>query len=393
MNILFLTKELPYPPDSGFRNRTFHLIKGLACRHKVSLVCFGDKNVKLDGISPYCAAIERLEPKKQSKTVWKLFLSLFCAQPYSVISRFDPHMKAKVKDLLASGHFDLFICDSIYQAGHMPDADIPKVITEHNIESSIMRRYASVAENPLIKFGIWIEYLKMRLYEHATWKKFDLCLVCSAAEKHELQKRVPMLKADVVSNGVDLGYFTNTSPEIKKHLLVYVGQMNWQPNIDAVVYFLKEMYPRIKADVSDVSFSIVGSNPPEAIKKLAQENGAKTTGYVPDTRPIVSQAEVFVVPLRIGGGTRLKILEAMAMGKAIVSTSIGCEGIGAEHEKNILIADSQEDFAKSVIRIFNDTTLRDNLGVAARKFVEKNYSWENIGQKLNTIIEEEVVDV
>jgi sugar transferase (PEP-CTERM/EpsH1 system associated) len=391
MNILFITKELPYPPDSGFRNRTFHLIKGLASRHKVSLVCFGDKNVKLDGISPYCVTIEQVGPHKKDKTVWKLLLSLFCPYPYSVTSRFNPNMKAKVEGLLRSQHFDLFICDSIYQALHMPDTSIFKVITEHNIESSIMLRYARVEKNPLIKLGVWIEFLKMRVYEHATWKKFDLCLVCSDAEKHELQKRIPMQKADVIPNGVDLGYFTNTTTEVKKHLLVYVGQMNWRPNIDAVVYFLKEMYPHIKADVPDVSFSIVGNNPPEEIKKLAQEIGANTTGYVPDTRPFVSQAEVFVVPLRIGGGTRLKILEAMAMGKAIVSTSIGCEGIGATHEKNILIADSREDFAKSVIRIFNDTTLRDNLGRAARKFVEENYSWENIGQRLNTIIEQEAL--
>jgi glycosyltransferase involved in cell wall biosynthesis len=232
----------------------------------------------------------------------------------------------------------------------------------------------------------------MRLYEHATWKKFDLCLVCSPAEKHELQKRAPMLKAEVVPNGVDLGYFTSTGTDIKKHLLVYVGQMNWRPNVDAVLYFLKEMFPGIKAVVPDVSFSIVGHKPPVVVEELARQNGAVTTGYVPDTRPFVSQAEVFVVPLRIGSGTRLKILEAMAMGKAIVSTSIGCEGIGATHEKNILIADSPADFARCVIRIFNDKALRDDLGIAARKFVEENYSWEHIGQRLNTIIEQEVVD-
>jgi sugar transferase (PEP-CTERM/EpsH1 system associated) len=391
MNILFITKELPYPPDSGFRNRTFHLIKGLAHKHKISLVCCAEKNAVLNGVSPYCFTIELVEFKKPDRSFLNLFFSLFFVRPYSVRSRFNPVMKTKAERLLASQHFDLFICDSIYQAMQMPDTNVPKIITEHNIESSIMRRYAKVEKNPFIKLGVWIEYLKMRHYENVTWKRFNACLVCSEADKRELQERVPTQKVDVIPNGVDLDYFTTISAESKNHSLVYVGQMNWHPNIDAVVYFLKEMYPRIKADVSDVSFSIVGSNPPEEIKKLAQKNGANTTGYVPDTRPFVSGAQVFVVPLRIGGGTRLKILEAMAMGKAIVSTSIGCEGIGATHEKNILIADSPADFVKCVIRIFNDKTLKGNLGIAARKFVEENYSWNRITQKLNVVIQREVL--
>jgi sugar transferase (PEP-CTERM/EpsH1 system associated) len=391
MNILFLTKELPYPPDSGSRNRTFHLIKGLAKTYTVTLICFGDKSDKQEGLRPYCSSIECVVPKKQDRSALALLASLFSVQPYSVKSRFDPMMKSKVEDVLKSQAFDLLVCDSIYQALHVPDTGIAKVLNEHNIESAIMRRYAAVKKNPFMKAGVWIEYLKMRRYEDMTWKRFKLCLVCSGTDKQQLHQRAPVPKVEVVSNGVDLEYFKALSAQIKKHSLVYVGQMNWHPNIDAVTYFLKEIYPRLKAAVPDVSLVIVGSHPPEAISKLAEQNHAMATGYVPDTRPFVRQAEVFIAPLRIGGGTRLKILEAMAMGKAVVSTTVGCEGLDVTHEKNILIADNPKNFVESVIKVFNDASLRDKLGKEARQFVEERYSWEGITQELNMVLQREAV--
>ncbi len=396
MNIIFITKELPYPPDNGHRNRTFHLLQGLAQNNKIWLFTFGNRveaNEKLKSLAQYsidCAVIEPNEINV-NKLVFRVFISLFSKVPFSITRRVSAKMRTAVKNFLGRERADIIVCDSIYQAANIPECAAKKILNEHNIESQIMKRYCQVTNNIFVKAFVYLEHFKMRKYEIQEWRKFDSVLAVSETDKQEISKRLGRANLSVISNGVDLNYFSSNGAITKPYALAYIGQMNWYPNIDAVMYFLGNIYPVIKKEFQQASFYIVGANPPKPIQKLARIHGAQITGYVSDTRPYIQQTEVFVVPLRIGGGTRLKILEAMAMGKAVVSTSIGCEGLKVTHEENILIADNPEEFATCVKKLFNNQALRENLGTSARRFVEQNYSWDLIVKKLNSLIQKEAV--
>jgi glycosyltransferase involved in cell wall biosynthesis len=214
---------------------------------------------------------------------------------------------------------------------------------------------------------------------------FDVCVCVSAEDADRLRSISPSAKTDVVPNGVDLDYFSPTKTKENESQIVFVGSMNWSPNEDAVLYFCDQIFPLIKAQTPKMEFYIVGSNPTERVLKLKNIKGVVVTGLVDDVRSYISQSAVFVVPLRIGGGTRLKILQALAMKKAVVSTSVGCEGLGLGHKEHLFVCDNPDEFADSVILLARDKALRHNLGENGRKLVQDQYDWKSISLKLDTI--------
>lgn len=391
MNILFVVREIPYPPNSGVRMRVWNVLERVAQNHRVALVCYGNKNEDIpEEVDKVCSSIYMVDPVPSVKGLslyFKMMLGLFSGLPHSVKSRFSPLMKQKVKDVIDAEEIDFIMCDSLYLAMHIPFDGKITVLNEHNIESVIIERYARTETNILRMMYASYELGRMRRFEDKTWASFDQCYVCSDVDKREIEKRTSHKNVVVVPNGVDVNKFKPEQVEHKRFSLVYTGLISWKPNEDAVLYFANEIYPLIKKKISEINWCIVGKGPCSEIKNLAVNDSSITvTGFVDSVAPYMLESEVFIVPLRIGSGTRLKILEAWAMGKAVVSTSIGCEGLGYSDGKNIVVADDPQLFADKIIELLNSKEKRQELEANGRVLAEAEYSWEVIGSKIQNAV-------
>ena len=264
--------------------------------------------------------------------------------------------------------------------------NVSSVMFTHNVESEIFKRHASVATN-YIKRLIWKnQYRKMYSFESNILKRFDSIVAVSNRDKDILKSLYDAKNISVINTGVDLDYFKYQRPG-NKCKIVFTGSMDWYANIDGIRYFLEDIYPLITNDNSDISIEIVGRNPPDSLIDIpvAKNGNVNFTGFVDDVRAYVNDAGIFIVPLRVGGGTRLKVFEAMAMGCPMVSTSIGIEGLPLMDGVHYLKADTPEDFSKAVLRLNKDSELRMRLSRAAREYVEKNFSHLFIAKEFESI--------
>jgi len=369
-------------------------LKGLVKRG-IEVYLFSKKPLKviekdLEELKKHCLEIKLIEIKElKVKKIIKAFLSIFSSLAYGIKLRYSGRIKKKLERFIDAIQPDAIICDSIYQSLNIPlDFRGLKILYEHNVESVIVKRYLEKEKNIFKKIFARIEYLKMERFQKKMWGKFDLSVASSSEDKKLMEERVKGLKIMVLNNGVDTDFFQPNSYPVEEKALVYTGQIGWFPNEDAVIYFIKNIYPLIKKEEPEAKFWIVGEGPSEKIRKLAsQDKSLMVTGLVEDVRLFLGRASVFVVPLRIGSGTRLKILEAMAMGKPIVSTSLGCEGLEVRHKENIVVADNPEDFANAVILLLKNKSRCRKLGENARKLVETKYDWEVVFGELDRLIE------
>jgi glycosyltransferase involved in cell wall biosynthesis len=264
-----------------------------------------------------------------------------------------------------------------------------KVLVLHDVNSTIARRRMELEQSLPGRMAARLEWMKMCRYERRMADLCQNCIVVSEEEKRSLQALQTVARIWVVPNGVDARYFTvDPSAPIAPDSLVFTGTMCWEPNVDAIMFFCEQVLPIIRARRPAVTLHVVGAEPSEKVRRLAERNRVIVTGEVPDVRPYLERASVCVVPLRFGAGTRLKILEALAMGKAVVSTSVGCEGLGLSHGREILIADSPETFADAVCQLLEDQAQRGRLGALGRKLVEGQYDWRVIACQQDTVYRE-----
>jgi sugar transferase (PEP-CTERM/EpsH1 system associated) len=392
MNILFIAREVPYPPISGVRMRVWHILKCLARHHTITLVCFGHEEDPVPAeAEAACARIIRVAPVKRpagGALLLDMFRGLFSPLPYAVSCRYSEELRHTLEALIERDPVDLIMCDSLYLARHIPPAEARTVLNEHNIESVIIERYKNVEGHWLKKLYAAYELARMKRYEDRTWAKFDQCYVCSRVDKDIILKRVNHPHVAVIPNGVDTGAFTPQPQHQKPISLIYTGLISWKPNEDAVLYFLKEIYPLIKRQYPEVTFTVVGKGPCAEIRALADNDESVTvTGFVDAVMPYILESAVFIVPLRIGSGTRLKILEAWAMGKAVVSTSIGCEGLDCRDGQEIMIADTPREFADKVAGLLGNPELKQALERNGRTLAEETYSWDVIARTIKQEME------
>jgi glycosyltransferase involved in cell wall biosynthesis len=293
-----------------------------------------------------------------------------------------------MRELLASQRFDVIICDFVVAAAAIPwEVACPKVIFTHNVEALIWKRHFEVSRNPVWKMASWGEYQKMIRFERHFLNKSEHVLTVSEADKDFFSEFVDRSKMTVISTGVDTDYFRPDNGNEQPNSLVFTGSMDWMPNEDGVLYFLHSILPSIRREIPEVSFTIVGRKPSEKLREAAASDPrVHVTGTVDDIRPYVREGSVYVVPLRIGSGTRLKIFEAMAMGKAIVSTTLGAEGLPISDGVDILKADSPEAFARKVCLLLRNAEERRRLGSAARQLVERHYSWSSVAAEFNAVL-------
>lgn len=392
MKLLILDEEFPFPLNTGKRIRTFNLVARLAKSHKVYYIANGQsdsvgfKALAAAGITP--VAVERKIPRKSGLLFYlRLLFNLFSRYPYIVSSHYSSLFAEKLSYCLKQDRFDIVIAEWTPYAVYLQGVrESRKVIVAHNLEHRIWERYFRNERNILKKWYIGKQLRKVRRFEMESFAKVDGVAAVSPVEAGEIARYGRELTVEVVPNGVDLDYFGGEWVEADNSTMIFVGSMNWRPNQDAIQYFVRDIFPLIKKDINNAKTVFVGQDPPASILKLGDTAGIEIVGRVDDVRPFVRKAGVYVVPLRIGGGTRLKILEALAMKKAVVSTSVGAEGIAVTPEVNILIGDSPEEFASQVKRVISDKNLRSKLGEAGRELVEKNYGWDRIAVTLENFL-------
>ena len=390
MKILFLSPTMPFPLTDGGRIRVFNLLKQIAKKSEVTLLALETQETDADGVADLQQLGIQVHLVPNAPTLPRLSLSTLVKafrkrQPITV-ARYDvPTYRQKFRELIANESFDLVHYEMFHVAQFYTETHLPRVLSQQNVDSAIWRRLCSETANPFYKFVYWTQQLAFQRYERVLSPKFDVVTCTSDIDAAVFQEHCAEDAIQIIPNGVDIThYHPDFTTEAPAHL-IYIGSMDWYPNEDAVGFFADEVLPRIQEKVPDVAFSIVGGNPSPQVQKLAAREGVVVTGRVPEIKPYFAEATVFVVPLRIGSGTRLKILEALAMGKAIVSTTVGAEGLDLKDGKEIFIADEPTAFANAVIRLLTDSELRRRIGENGRARVERDYDWRSIGEKLHEV--------
>jgi len=293
-------------------------------------------------------------------------------------------MQVALDQLLERESFDLIQVESS-QLSYLALGRTRSVLDEHNLEYEVPLRVLSSERNVVRKAYNWLEYLKARRYEERSWRRFDACAVTSEREEAIIRDRIPGALTTTVSNGVDLDYFRPSAMPPNPDSLVFTGLLSYRPNEEAVRFFVRKVFPIIRRARPSAIFTAVGYANPSFMDELAREPSVILTGRVPDIRPYLERAQVVVVPLRSGGGTRLKVVEALAAGKGVASTSLGCEGIAVEAGRHLLIGDSAEALAAATLQLLADPGLASSLGRAGRALVEAKYSWASAVERLEEL--------
>jgi polysaccharide biosynthesis protein PslH len=388
MKILWVKAGGLVPPDTGGKIRSYNILRELARQHSVTFFSFyaaheNDLHPALkDTFDRVVSVPLNLPAAKSFAELFDYGMRLFSALPYNVTKYCRIEVRRRLLDLLKQENYDVILCDFAIAAGVIPwDWPTPKVLFTHNVEAMIWRRHYEVATNPIWKAISWQEWKKMEAAERRYLSLADRVLTVSETDRDVFKLFVDPGKITVIPTGVDVEYFQPMPAQEIPNSLVFTGSMDWLPNEDAIFYFVAEILPLIKEQCPDVSLEVVGRNPSRKLQALADgQNSIRLTGWVEDIRPFITRGAVCIVPLRIGGGTRLKIFEAMAMSKAIVSTSVGAEGLPVSSGENLLLADTPRDFAHSVISLLRDPDRRKQIGTAARTLVTENYSWQKVAE-------------
>ncbi len=409
MNILFLTPQLPYPPRQGTTIRNFNLILHLAQQHTIDLLTFLAPGEQLAPAAPCTRSAARWRPcpSRRARAPAAPLDTLTTLTPDMGLRLASPAMWELVRTWVAQTAYDLVQVEGIelaqygmavagHKAGHAPAL----VFDNHNCEYLLQKRNALndlrlPRRWPAAGYSV-AQWQKLRRYETMILQAADATVAVSAADKQAMLAIAPSAPITVVSNGIDLDAYRPAAalPAIAaaQPKFVFTGKMDYRPNIDAALWFAEEVLPLVAAQEPNACLQLVGMNPHPRLDVLRADRHVEITGAVPDTRPYIAAAAVYVIPMRVGGGTRFKALEAMALGKAIVSTTLGVEGIPVQHGRELLLADTPGDFAAAVLRLVADLrsggALQQQLGAAARRFVEQHYGWQTIIPQLNAVYQQ-----
>lgn len=383
VNILSLMGRRPWPMNDGWKMRSGNLLRVLAkLGASIDLVAFRDPSDQESGAAPdYIRSVHDV-PRRRAYAISDLLAGALMSTPFSVLNYRDAVFAQRVSEISAANTYDLLLVEDVVMAQYASSARAGiKWLDMHNVESHLMRRYAENERRPLHRLYASLTAAKLARYEANIVRSFDSVLTCSAPDKDRLVDLGVSTPINVVPNGIDPQFFADSATIETDESIVFVGSMDYHANVSGVQYFLRDILPLIRrAHPASVTY-VVGKNPPTELQEC-REPGVVVTGTVPDVRPYLSKAGVVIVPLTVGGGTRLKILEAMAMGKAVVSTTIGCEGIDAHPGRDIVIADSPESFAQEVGKLLRDPLTAKQIGESAKQFVIAEYDWQNIVGRL-----------
>jgi glycosyltransferase involved in cell wall biosynthesis len=393
MRILWVKADKLLPVENGGNIRTYHILRYLASRHELTFYSYyggeTDKayerelRERLPGSVAVCTSKRELSGISRSLD----YLAHLNSQPPYAVSRFASfQVQDQLRAWCREQRFDVAVCDFLDAAVNFPGRlNIPCVLFQHNVESEIWRRHAATAGNPLKKMMYGMEFRKMRRYEQIEVRKFHHVIAVSESDRARMTQWVDGEHVTVVPTGVDLAeYRPDPAAPEPGPVITFVGAMDWEPNVDGVEYFAGEIWPIIQAEVPGARLRIVGRNPDRRVKKWVSES-VEVTGRVPSVVEYLHQSALVIVPLRIGGGTRLKIYEAMATAKAVVSTTVGAEGLDVHHGRDIMLADDARSFAQAVIMLLRDRELRRRYEKAAAETAAR-CNWPAIGERFSEVL-------
>jgi glycosyltransferase involved in cell wall biosynthesis len=401
-----LSHLVPYPPKSGALLRAHYLLRAVAARHDVDLIAliqepllasfYPSLEEALDDchahLDPICRSVDFLPIEKLARPLGKLRTAvetMFTKDGYVANALYTKAVADKVVERCSARHYDVAHFDHEGLAVYRNlCANVPATLGHHNAESHMLYRRAENAGNPIAKLYFRQEARRLERFERRISTDFAAHLVCSALDGERLEPLMPAAEIRTIPNGVDVDYFQPIGTTERPCSLIFVGTMNWYPNVDAMLFLLREIWPRVVAEFPSARLDIVGANAPRSIKQAAENQPQVTVhGYVADIRPLVDSAAIYVCPIRDGGGTKLKVLDALAMGKCMVAHPVAYEGIDVIPGRNIVSATSADEFVTSICRLFQDAGERRRIGAAARELAVAKYSFASIGAEFADVLE------
>ncbi len=392
MKVLIIDEEVPWPLDTGKRLRTYNLVQRLQREHAITYLCYGTP----DAVLPDCPNVTLVtlpSPILEQRGIrfyWSLLCNLLSPNPYIVDRHYSQPLADKAAALVAQGSFDLLHCEWTPYTENIRTlfGRIPTVLSAHNVEAQIWERYYLTESNPLKKAYIYLQWKKLARYEAQAAQRYTGISTVSEPDRDIFRYQYGCPQADVVPNGVDELYFAPVEGTVQPGSMVFTGSMDWRPNQDGVNYFIAEVFPLIRQRIPTASFTVVGRKPPQWLIDLAATtDGVTVTGTVDDVRPYIARSALYVVPLRVGGGSRLKILEALAMEKIVLSTSVGAEGLAVEEGTTALLRDTPQALADTACQVLADLESFQRLGIHGRALIMQQYTWDAIAQTMAALWE------
>ena len=380
--ILVISAFVPFPPTNGFTMRVSAMVEAYGkLGASVRLLCFGDELAVSD--QPSASHLREVEviphpiaSMSQAKDYLRRLGTVGSRMPHAVTRFQSERMKKRVAELARTGRFDAIVCETPYMLVNVPpDLGIPVILSSHNVESSLLWRYVSLEKNPLKRWYASLEARKMTVWEQTAFAGCQAAIACSEIDANAIRQMCPALPIFDIPNAIDSETY-KPFRSTDSSTLLYLGGMDWFPNRDAVEYFAQEIFPQVRGAIPNARFVIAGRSPSERFRRHFEHiPGVEFTGTQPDLRPSIGAATVVVVPLRIGSGTRFKILEAAAMEKPIVSTRLGAEGLNFRDGDEIVLADEPRAFAREVVSLLRDPERCTGMARAARRRVDVEYSF------------------
>jgi glycosyltransferase involved in cell wall biosynthesis len=392
MRILWVKAGKILPVDTGGKIRSFNLLRQLADANELTLLSYyggacdaqyeQDLRETFPGAEPVCTGV----PESGLRAALHYASRVPAAAPYAVTKFTAAPVRRLVRRWLAEGRFDVAVCDFLSASLNFPAASpTPCVLFQHNVESVLWRRQARHEPNWIKRLAFTMEAAKMDRYERAAVRRFPHVIAVSSRDRDAMTSMTDPARISVVPTGVDVSqYRAAAGQEAAEPIVMFLGSMDWEANVDAVQYFCRDIWPSVLAAVPRARFQIVGRNPHPRVRALASDS-VEVVGTVPSVVEYLARAAVFAVPLRVGGGTRLKIFEAMAAGRAVVSTSVGAEGLDVVHDRDVRLADDAAAFARDVIELLQHGEARRRLERAASETAAR-YDWSAVGRQFETIL-------
>jgi len=395
MKLLWVKAGGLLPPDTGGKIRSYQILKQLSRSHEITLFTFypehpNDLHPTGEPIFSKVIPVPLPLPSYRTTAEYARYARLLLTNRAYTIEKYFyyPEVRRQFTALTSAETFDQIVCDFIYPAPLIDwRSPTPKILFTHNVEAQVWERHYKVTANPIWKAVCWRESKALAKAEKAYVQQAGYVLTVSENDRAFFARYVAPDRISVIPTGVDTEYFQPQPIAQQPDTTAFTGSMDWMPNEDGVAYYVEKILPLIRREIPAAQFWAVGRRPPKRIEALASAS-VTVTGAVEDIRPYLAKAALCVVPLRSGSGTRIKIFEAMAMGKAIVSTTLGAEGLPVTHGENIILADNPADFARQTIALLRDPQRREQLGRNARRLVEENYGWPSVAAYFNRILHE-----
>ena len=394
MRVLVLTPKFVWPLTGGAEIRNFNLLRETARHHDVFLVCFLERPEMRDhypAVQPYCRKIIGLDlPRPKWRKAVNAIRSSLSSRPFMMLECDRANMRRVIRQVIQEEQIDVIHAHFLHMSQYVSlKGGAAFVYDVHNLDHILWRRFAEVQTNLLFRSYVRAQCRKFAHWERRVALASETVVTLSDTDRNEYLQIAAEADITTVPNGADTEFFQPGNRETEPFSIVYTAQFGWPPQDDAALYFHNEILPLIRRQCPDAKLYLVGKTPPRMIQRLASDR-VIVTGFVEDIRDYVGRAAAVVMPLRVGAGTKHRIYQALSMGKAVISTTVGAEGIGLRHGDSALIGDSPVEFAAHVVRVLTDSNLRERLGVNGRNLVVQNYNWQTNYAKLDRVFQKAV---